>query len=240
VVDRGFYSADNIALFSSNGNTYVIPVPANTSLFKEAMKDVNYSDSFYYRSGSKHSRIEFQRRVLRDSTGKDVDVYVFRDIDENEKCRYNYLHCIELGKSGYTREQLDASKEFFGVYVLQSNSRCSPEEIFTSYKRRWGIETFYQYVANIGDYNDLMMQNYYREQGLAFIMLIAGQIHQKILDGVKKLGSTTISSRDILLMARRMKIERRGDFWLLKNTRKKDLDLFAKMKFVPVNSIKAC
>jgi len=240
VVDRGFYSADNIALFSSNGNTYIIPVPATTSLFKEAIKDVRYSGSFYCRFGSKHSRIEYQIRALQDSTGKDVDVYVFRDIDENEKCRYNYLHCMELGKNGYTQEQFDASKEFFGVYVLQSNSGRSPEEIFTGYKRRWGIETFYQYIANIGDYNDLMMQDYYREQGLAFIMLVAGQIHQKILEAVKKLGCTTFSSRDILLMARRMKIEKRGDFWLLKNTRKKDLELFTKMKFVPANSIKAC
>jgi len=240
VVDRGFYSDDNITLFSSNDNTYIIPVPASTSLFKEAMKSVRYSGSFYYRSGAKHSRIEYQKQVLQDSTEKEVDIYVFRDIDENEKCRYNYLHCIELGRNGYTQEQFEASKEFFGVYVLRSNSGRSPEEIFTCYKRRWGIETFYQYVANIGDYNDLMMQDYYREQGLAFIMLVAGQIHQKIIEAVKRLGCSAISSRDILLMARRMKLERRGDFWLLKNTRRKDLELFTKMNFVPASSMQVC
>ena len=67
---------------------------------------------------------------------------MFRDIDENEKCRFNYLHSIELGKSGYTHEKLEEKKEFFGVYVLQTNSAMSAEEVFASYKKRWGIETF--------------------------------------------------------------------------------------------------
>ena len=62
-------------------------------------------------------------------------IYVFRDIDENEKCRFNYQHSIALGKSGYTPEGLERNKDFFGVYVLQSNSAKTPEEIFTGYKK---------------------------------------------------------------------------------------------------------
>ena len=46
------------------------------------------------------------------------------------------------------------SGEYFGVYVLQNNSEMTPEEIFSGYKKRWGIETFYQYLKNRGDYND--------------------------------------------------------------------------------------
>lgn len=239
VVDRGFYSEDNLEILSVNDNTYIIPVPASTGLFKEAMKDVSYSASFYYRAASKHSRIEYQTKLLKNGRGENVTIYVFRDIDENEKCRYNYLHCLELGRDGYTQEQFEEGKEFFGVYVLRTNGRQGPEETFASYKKRWGIETFYQYLANVGDYNDLMMQDYYKEQGLAFVMLVAGQIHQKIVSAVKKLGCSTISTRDILLMARRMKIEKRGNFWLLKNTRKKDLELFGKLNFTPSSSIPA-
>lgn len=229
IVDRGFYSAKNLKILSSNDNAYIIPVPSHTDVFRNAMKDVRYTDSFYYRSGKKHARIEYTSHRLSDSEY----VYVFRDIDENEKCRYNYQHCIELGRSGYTQEKFEQSKETFGVYVLQSNSAKPAEEIFGGYKKRWGIETLYQYLKNKADFNDLMTQDYYKEQGLSFIMLITGQIHQKMISAVKKLDNNAISVHDILLMARCMKMERRGNNWNLKNARKRDLQILKQMGFEP-------
>ena len=164
-------------------------------------------------------------------------MYVFRDIDENEKCRFNYQHSMELGKSGYTAERYEQNKEFFGVYVLQSNSSKTAKEVFECYKKRWGIETFYQYLKNKGDFNDLMFQDYYMEQGFSFIMLVAGQIHQRMISAVKSLKDNTISVRDLLLMARCMKMERRGNVWTLKNTRKKDLAILEKVGFIPQQSM---
>ncbi len=229
IVDRGFYSRKNLDRFSENGNTFIIPIPANTDAFRLAMGDLTYTDSFYYRAGKKHARIEYREKRLSDTE----NVYVFRDIDENEKCRFNYLHSMELGKSGYTQEGFDKNKELFGVYVFQSNSGLTPEEIFAAYKKRWGIETLYQYLKNKGDYNDLMFQDYYKEQGFSFIMLVAGQIHQKMIAAVKTLNNSTISTQDVLLAARCMKMERRGNVWNLKNTKKKDLELFKKLGFEP-------
>ena len=229
VVDRGFYSTKNLKLLSANDNTYIIPVPSNTDIFRDAMKDIRYIDSFYYRSGKKHARIEYMTRRISDS----AYVYVFRDIDENEKCRYNYQHCMELGRSGYTREKFEQNKETFGVYVLQSNSAKSAQEVFGGYKKRWGIETLYQYLKNKADFNDLMIQDYYKEQGFAFLMLVTGQIHQKMITAVKKLGNNAISVHDILLMARCMKMERRGSNWNLKNARKRDLQILKQLGFEP-------
>ena len=229
VIDRGFYSARNLKILSANDNTYIIPVPSNTDVFRNAMKDARYSDSFYYRSGKKHARIEYTSQRISDTEY----VYVFRDIDENEKCRYNYQHCIELGRSGYTQEKLEKNRELFGVYVLQSNSVKTAEEVFAGYKKRWGIETFYQYLKNNADFNDLMIQDYYKEQGLSFVMLITGQIHQKMINAVRKLNNNAISVHDILLMARCMKMERRGNSWNLKNARKRDLQILKQMGFEP-------
>jgi len=229
VVDRGFYSKSNLDIFSANDNTYVIPVPSNTDVFKDAMSGLIYEKSFYYRSGKRHARIEYTSKRISDMEY----VYVFRDIDENEKCRYNYLHSIELGKNGYTMEKFEQSKETFGVYVLQSNSAMTAEQIFASYKKRWGIETLYQYLKNKGDFNNLMIQDYYKEQGLSFIMLITGQIHQKMIAAVKSLNDNTLSVHDIMLMARCMKMERRGNSWNLRNTRKRDLEILKKLGFVP-------
>ena len=227
VIDRGFYSAKNLEILSANDNTYIIPVPSNTDVFRDVMKDVKYTDSFYYRSGKKHARIEYVSRKISDTEY----VYVFRDIDENEKCRFNYQHCIELGRSGYTQEKFEQNKETFGVYVLQSNTAKTAEEVFGGCKKRWGIETFYQYLKNTGDFNDLMIQDYYKEQGFSFIMLITGQIHQKMISAVKSLDDNTISVHDILLMARCMKMERRGNNWNLKNVRKRDIQILKRLGF---------
>ena len=45
----------------------------------------------------------------------------------------------------------------FGVYVLQSISDKSAEEVFGGYKNRWGIEAPYQYMKNKADFNNLMV-----------------------------------------------------------------------------------
>ncbi len=229
VIDRGFYSSKNLGILSANDNTYIIPVPSNTDIFKDVMSNVVYTDSFYYRSGKKHARIEYMSQKISDTDY----VYVFRDVDENEKCRFNYQHSMELGKSGYTLEKFEQNKENFGVYVLQSNAAKTAEEVFSGYKKRWGIETFYQYLKNKGDFNDLMFQDYYKEQGFSFIMLISGQIHQQMIQAVRSLDDNTISVHDIMLMARRMKMERRGNTWNLKNTRKRDLGILKQLGFEP-------
>ena len=227
VVDRGFYSARNLQILSSDGNAYIIPVPSNTGIFRNAMKDISYTDSFYYRSGKKHARVEYTSRKINETEY----VYVFRDIDENEKCRFNYQHNMALGKAGYTQEKFDQNKEVFGVYVLQSNAAKPAEEIFASYQKRWGIETFYQYLKNKGDFNDLMIQDYYREQGFAFLMLVTGQIHQKMVAAAKKLNDHTVSVHDVLLMARCLKMERRGKSWNLRNARTRDIQMLKTIGF---------
>ena len=82
-----------------------------------------------------------------------------------------------------------------------------------------------------------MIQDYYEEQGFSFIMLIAGQIHQKMITAVKSLDDNTLSVHDILLMARCMKMERRGNTWNLKNTRKRDLQILKKLGFEPMVTV---
>ena len=64
-------------------------------------------------------------------------------------------------------------------------------------------------------------------------MLIAGQIHQTVLSAVKSLNDNTLSIEDILLMARFMKMERRGNVWNLKNARKKELKILQQLGFEP-------
>ncbi len=229
IVDRGFYSKENLKLFSENGNHFIIPVPSNTIAHKTVMKSNDFEGSFYYGSGENVSEIQFRSMKISDTE----TIYAFRDLVENMKSRYNYERNISLGKRGFTEEGLKKYKDTLGMYVLLSNSDMSPEEVFKHYKRRWKIETFFQFLKNRGDFNYLKFQDYYLEQGFAFIMLITGQIHQLMVKAVKSQNDRTFSTRDAILTARMMKMERQKSTWYLKNIRKKDLERLAKMGFTP-------
>ena len=94
-------------------------------------------------------------------------------------------------------------------------------------------------MKNTADFNNLMMQDYYKEQGFSFIMLITGQIHQKVSEAEKLLNDNTMSINDVLLMAKFMKLELHGSNWNLKNTRKRDLQILEKMNFKPKRLVPA-
>ena len=54
-----------------------------------------------------------------------------------------------------------------------------------------------------------------------------------MIAAVKKLDNNAISVHDILLMARCMKMERRGSNWNFKNARKRDLQMLKQLGFEP-------
>ena len=64
-------------------------------------------------------------------------------------------------------------------------------------------------------------------------MLVTGQIHQEMMNKVRRLENRTTSSFDLLLKARALKLEKRGQYWQLKNARKKDLAILEKVGFKP-------
>ena len=70
-------------------------------------------------------------------------------------------------------------------------------------------------------------------------MLVVGQIHQEMMKAQQKLNDNTTSINDLLLKARALKMEKRGEFWILKNARKKDLATLEKVGFKPQERIQA-
>ena len=68
-------------------------------------------------------------------------------------------------------------------------------------------------------------------------MLVTGQIHQAMIKVQRKLNDNTTSVFDLLLKARALKLEKRGQFWQLKNARKKDLEVLEKIGFKPEERI---
>ena len=96
--------------------------------------------------------------------------------------RKTYAENLKAGKKGFTEKGLLESESDFGLFLLEtSNMEKTPRELFSDYKSRWKIETFYNYVDNIVDFNALYQQDYCRTQGLSFIIQVAGMIYHENL-----------------------------------------------------------
>lgn len=224
IVDRGFYNHHNLSLFSRDGNSYIIPVPKSTAECKDSVKDLSYTGLFSYDEVGKIAAIEYKECEQEDGSV----IYVFRDTCEAVKMEANYVHQIEMGKKGYTDEGLGKAKPFFGVYVLRTNaSAMSAKEVFSWYKKRWHIETFYNYFSNEEHCKAFCQQDYYKIQGLSFILLVSSIIHREFANAVgQKLKSRKLSVQDVILAARMVKITKRGSKWICTNTKGSTKDLF--------------
>ena len=223
IVDRGFYSASNLDLFSQDGNSYIIPVPNSNNITKSAVADLFFTKRFVYKKEKKASVIEYKEIV--DSKCR---VLVFRDLNESAEEQANYLRYVELGHKSYTMEKYEEIKDLLGVTVLQTNLfEKTPQEIYELYKKRWKIETYFNYFKNSADYSALHLPDYYKTQGLAFIMLIEALIYHDVQNAMKSIKGRTI--RDCLLDARTIKIHLRKETWQICNCKKSILNLFEQL-----------
>lgn len=219
IVDRGFYSEENIGLLSQNGNAYIIPLAKNLKACKSAVSNLDMKERFVYQKGKKATVIEYKEEFINGNR-----VLTFRDLNESAVEQTNYLRHMELGEKSYTQEGFNQNKDFMGVIVLQTSLIDNkPQEIFELYKNRWGIETFYNYLKNQAGYNSLHLDNYYKTQGLAFIMLVSSLIFREMKEATKEIKGKSI--QDCLLDARMLKVHKRFDKWTVTNCLKRQKEL---------------
>lgn len=212
VVDRGFYSGKNIAMFSANGNRYIIPLSENLGAYKAATKKMVFDDTFVYEKNKKRSAISYKETM---TDGKRVIVY--RDSVLNAVDADSYRKNIGI-KSSCTIEKYNELKDFFGTIVLETNTQSTPEWVYGKYKSRWNIETFYNHFKNDLDFNALYEQDYYKLEGMSFIMLTTSLVYECMRKAASVVQGRTLD--DCLLTARFIKIHYEKNKWVRTNMRK--------------------
>ena len=80
---------------------------------------------------------------------------------------------------------------------------------------------------NKANYTSLHAEDYYKTQGLAFIMLVAALIHQEVEKASKEIDGKSLD--DCLLDARMVKAHKRHGTWKLCNCLKKQVTLFKQL-----------
>ena len=100
VIDRGFYSEENLKLFTQNDNNYIIPLSRNLTNCKQAVSSIDKLPfSFLYEVGEKNNCIEYKDEIINGNR-----VLVFKDLTEAAGQKGNYRRHIKKKHRGYTEE----------------------------------------------------------------------------------------------------------------------------------------
>ena len=221
IIDKGFLDPENLKLCSENGNKYIIPLKANCTAYKKITTNLKFDNIFTYQKGKKHTPIQYKSETV-----DGVTVTVFKDLSQYALESADYMSKIGDEKGVYTLEKYNELEKSFGLIVLQSNLDKTPLEIYKLYKKRWTIETFYDYYKNKLEVDATYSRDYYQAQGLSFILLITSLIHSEFVKNTSKLKK---SVTDILLDARYVKLHYKKTKWELENLSKKHFELFSSL-----------
>jgi hypothetical protein len=219
LIDKGFFSDDNLSYITSHGGSYVIPVAENMVSHKQAVANrKGRMSQFIYHAGKRADAVEYRENAKGDG----ITIHYFRNLSEAERLSAVYLKNLEQGKKGYSQEGYQKQRPGFGVIVLQTNLPGAAKEIYDLYKARWSIEVFYDRLKNGIDFEELNLDDWAVVQGLSFIMLLAGRIDAGILKAAKNVGMTR---KELLQLMSFLKLTDDGTRTCIHNMKKQHIEV---------------
>ncbi|MDO4537528.1 MAG: hypothetical protein Q4B54_05150 [Coriobacteriales bacterium] len=215
LIDHSLDKDDDADFITEGGNHYVFPLDSQDKRFAEAVLDLEPSNTFIWQRGDESRLVQYTEREI---DGRRVVVYC--DVLEQLRAQ------ADLGVSKLA-EQLP----YTGAYVLQTSipeAERDAQALFSLYEERLSVETYFDYFRCGSDGYDLSQRDYYYQQGLAFVMQVAGLIECDVREAVAASG-LGMSVADVLMDARAVKADRMGDTWVINNCLNKREQRLAKL-----------
>lgn len=140
VMDKGFYSKDNIVLFKSiPALSFILPLQRSAS---------KLSSHDMYKNINERITIDEKHLLAKKvSVDQNTFLYSFRDPEIAGEEETIYLK----KQDQFDTETYEKEKEQFGVISFETNKDLSLEEVYTAYKSRWEIETMFKMFKEILD-----------------------------------------------------------------------------------------
>ena len=226
LVDRGFNTSKDKALFSSNGNTYIVPMITGRNDYNAVYEAIKFDKrkSFVYDKDGYSSLIYYETYVIGEEP---VHYFAFLDTTRQSAERQTYIKKMTAKEKGYTPEGLLESEKDFGLFLLETNDlEKTAREVFCDYKARWGIETFYNYIDNSLDFNSLYQKDYCSTEGLGFIIQISGMIFHDVQKALKERNLTV---KDTMFTMKGLKLIKERNRYVVRNDNKQRRQLCEKL-----------
>jgi transposase len=245
IADKGFFSAENVAMMDEEKLSYIIPLKRNNSLidfspleqgnFKKEMQYFIFQDRiiwYYAYERGNYKLITFLDEALRISEERD------------------YLSRIESHPEEYSKNKFDEKLHHFGtltiVYDMEIPKKDAPKKnlkrkkpekektveqtVYESYKQRGEIETMFDSYKNYLDADVSYMQNRYVMEGWLFANFIAMIAYYKLYVRLRQAEILSKHSpKDIIEQSKAIhKLKIRGE-WHRSEITEKTRRLFAKI-----------
>lgn len=174
VVDKGFWSSDNIVCLEDANVHYAIALRRDLPIVTHA-SHTQYKNYFRYRG-----RVQWWRSAELD--GRVIYHYLDKSMADNEESIY--LKRVEEGKA--TKSQYKQLKSSFGTLAIMTDTGLSAEETYALYKERRDVEYAFDTLQNTLGADVTWMRSRESLQGYLFIHFIALHLYSQILDHLKR------------------------------------------------------
>jgi transposase len=248
IADKGFFSAENIAMMKEENLSYIIPLQRNNSLIDFLPLQ---------RSGFKKEMryFIFQGRIIWYYSYQKEDYRLVTFLDESLRVNEerDYLSRIETHPESYSKNKFDEKLHSFGtltmVYKIEKqedgnenkpkrkkqNKKTEKEipleqTVYESYKQRNEIEIMFDSYKNYLDADVSYMQNRYVLEGWLFANFIAMIAYYKLYVRLRQAELLTkYSPKDIIELSKAIcQVKIRGE-WHRAEITEKIRKLFAKI-----------
>ncbi len=280
LVDKGFYSDENLGLYRKDGKRFIIPVADSAIISKAMLSSILFTDQFAYKKTDENGitydatiryrelsayelediyqtildkKVEqknkeaekaskpgektkkYYRQIVKRSDYGDDRIIMFRDEDMHKKMVADYKSQIGADEN-CTEEKLAELAPKFGLIILRTNmsGATSPAStVYYNYKKRWTIETHYNFVENIIKFCGLQSSDYCTMQGLSFLMITVGQVKASFVKRMRSSSLSYVSNmslKECLTKASRFKLVQNQDKkWRISMASKKKIELLQEM-----------
>ena len=175
----------------------------------------------------------YTRNIKRSDYPNDL-VIMFRDSDMHDKMVAEFEAHIGTD-ADHTEERLAQLAPRFGIILLRCNfskQKNGEKEIYCRYKKRWGIETHYNFVENTMHFCGLHESDYIAMQGLSFLTTTFGQVKSAFTRQMRSSSSyaSRLSINECMAKAGRTKLAMHKDKkWYVSLTVKKNAEMLENM-----------
>lgn len=221
VGDKGFYSANNLAMLQENNWQYVLPLRRNSAL-------CDYSPLLQGNKKGFDGFFVYQKRPIW---------YKVSPLDDHQRCilffderlktseTSDYLTRIDERKEGYDLEKFHEKEPHFGTITAITNTtrtnadeqiaELSPQKVFEYLKSRNGVEQLIDSYKNVLEADNTYMRSDATMEAWHFINFIAIRAYYKIFARLVAKGlSHKISPADLLIALQAKKKVRINDVWV--------------------------
>lgn len=194
IMDRGFYSSENIDLLTRANIDYILPLKRNSRLIRKVSE--RFDGVFLY-----HKRpIKFWVTMSRRKR-----IYVYEDLLLKSEEEKNFLELISEGKERI--EEFNQKKENFGKIYLLSSLYTNAEEVYFMFKQKENIEYSFNILKNLLEADKLYTRSDETFSGYMFLNFLSLYIYYKALNKIRDAGlQKKFSLNDILLQLSKVKV----------------------------------